>query len=270
MMHGMFWRCASSLPAALVAALVLCFVVRTSGAHAVTLEEGEALAENANFEAALSALNAAEAAGKLERASVLRLYKTRALVLFALQRSAPLKRDLERLCALGVRGETMPRAAPPAFRKKLDATCATADEQPLQLRLEGRRLGDEVVLTATTPPEQDASWGEAFRLWYKREGEPDWREHGGPSLKLRLAETLSVEYHGALVSAETNVLALAGTRQDPFLLPAIDRGPDRTLLWVGLGVGSAVVLAAAIVTIAVLMRDSGSDATQLTPPMIIP
>ncbi len=252
-----------------VAALAFTCALQLSRAHAATLEEGERLAENADFEAALAALNAAEEAGELERAAVLRLYKTRALVLFALQRPEALESDLKRLCALGMRGQDMPRAAPPAFRKEVDATCSRGG-RPLQLRLEGRREGEGVVLTALTPPGQDTSWGESFRLWYRPQGEPGWQEHADRSLKVRLAETLSLQYYGAIVSKEANALVLSGTRQDPFTIPAVDKESDRTLLWVGLGVGGAVVLAAAIVAIVVLTRGSAGDTTQLSPPVILP
>lgn len=130
-------RRASVVAGALAATLALGAAPR-AWAESAQLAEAARLVEEADFERALEALEAADEARDLGRADVVRLLALRALVNHALRNDREIDADLTRLAALEP-GFAFEETVPPALQARLQRIRARL-EAPLDLHVEAREI----------------------------------------------------------------------------------------------------------------------------------
>jgi len=238
---------------------------------ATPLERGRALAENAEFEAALAALDEADASA-LDRARRVDLYSTRALVRYALGDHAGADRDLARLLAMGANA-SLPDSAPPPLRERLEDLRREGVRPPVivaRARVEGG------VARIDAEAEGGADLLRGVRVWI-REGE--WR--ATERVERPLAEDASLRWYAEAFGPGDVRLATDGTRAQPNVLSVhIEQavltlearespGDDEAIVW-GVVLGSVGALAVAAGVVAAVLLTSAGDGTQLSGPVLLP
>jgi len=248
--------------------IALALVGASATARAASPEVDEAVAryEGADFEGALEALARAEAGQGLDRAELLRLLATRALVDFALGRSEALDRDLVMLASLEPEYD-LGRRAPPAVRQAFEAARGRVRGR-LALRVDAAPAPGGLRVRAEVEGDA-AGLVRATSISARRPGGP-WRTAGGGTLDLAVTHG-AVEAWAVARGPGGAPVATAGSAEAPLRLaaPAAERprrrpsGGGNATLWIGIGVGAAV---AAVATTVLVVVASGADEDTLVGP----
>lgn len=249
-------------------ALLAIAVTSAASAQPTELDEGVRLYEQAELEAALAALDRA-AEGRLERADVVRLLATRALVRFALGFFEPLERDLLAIATLEHDYELGMRAPPP-----LHAAYARLQGQiagPLRVTVELEALEAGVRLHARTEGDA-ANIVEHVALSARRVG-GEWQRGEDGNLVLPVLSGERVELYAEAIGPGNAVLASDGTANAPRTetVPPYrsEAAPPRGLSTgakVGIVAASAAIVAA--VVIIAILASGGSQSTRPQGPFV--
>jgi hypothetical protein len=252
----------------LSALTLLVFVGAAATAHAASPELDDAVLryEGADFEGALEALGRAERGQGLDRAELLRLIATRALVHFALGRSDALDRDLVMLVSLEPEYD-LGRRAPPAVSDAFEAARRRLRGR-LALRVESAPAPGGVRVRAEV--EHDAAGlVRTLSISGRRPGGP-WRTAAGGTVDIGVADGV-VEVWAVARGPGGAPVANAGSVEAPLRLSAPAAAPrgrpssgGNAALWIGLGIGAAV--AAVATTVLVVVTSSGDGDTLVGSP----
>lgn len=258
--------------------LVLAAAVAGTPARAAAdhpdLDAGRAQLEQAEFEAALAALERAARSDDLRRADVVELFELRALAHVALADVSALDRDIAALASIAP-DHRFPPEAPPELQVMLDREAEAAG----RLAVVGASVGTAAGVRLDAEVENDEGGIVRAVRVHVREGER-WRtlEPGtsvNASVRSYYVEAigpggavvashgsrevpLAVETEGAAAVEWPDVFGNQGERDD-------DGGEEGPWLWVGIGAGVAVALG--VVLLVVLL--SGSEGTQPEAPVVL-
>lgn len=240
----------------------------SASAQPSELDEGVRLYEQAELQAALAALERA-AEGTLERADVVRLLATRALVRFALGFFEPLERDLLAIATLEPDYQLGMRAPPPlhAAYERLQGQISG----PLRVRIELEALEAGVRLTARTEGDA-ANVVERVELSARRVG-GEWQRGRDGNLVLPVLSGERVELYAEAIGPGSAVLASDGTANAPRTetVPPFRRDQPEpagmsTGAKVGIAAGAAAIVAA-VVIVAILVA-GGAEGTRPQGPFV--
>lgn len=229
------------------------------------LDRGVALYEAADLEGALATLERAERGEDLTRSDLIRLLATRALVLFALDRSEPMLADLTALASLAPEHDLGDRA-PPAVREAFDRARARVRE-PLSVRAVAHPLAAGVRVSAEVRGDR----GALVRAVRVRARAPGGSFRAGRDAVVLPTLADAVEVVVEVVGPGGAVLASDGADDAPRRL-TVARGVDSRAtdqrrdpaLAVGLAAGAAVLVAAAVV-LALVLAGGGRDTVLVGP-----
>ncbi len=247
------------------------------------IAEAAGLVEMADFEGALGVLEATEAAGGLNRASVLRVEALRALIHYALSNQGEMDRALGRLASLEPAHE-FDDTVPPALQERFERVRRGLDGV-LRVEVEAREIRGGFRIDVTLHGDIGELVGET--LIFARLPGGEWVRTEGSRASIPARGDAAVEYYVNAIGPGGALLLDEGSEEAPLIVGT--PGADTTNLrvqevirdaaviseeterrtspwvWVGLGLGAAAV-AAGIVT-AVLLT-SGGQTTNLGSPEV--
>ncbi|MEM9195392.1 MAG: hypothetical protein AAGF12_39845 [Myxococcota bacterium] len=224
--------------------LLLVSNVVPAAAHPL-LDEASELNQSAEFEAALEALNRAEAASDLESDDVARLFELRALVFFALGRTEEMTEELARLVTLDPE-YVLAVEVPPRVRSvleevrevygsdplRLELSSQRPDEAGVEVRVRARALGDELGLVRRVV------------VLTRVEGSRRWERHRGTEVEQTVAEDTVLEYRAQAIGPGGAVIARArGESIPPERMQAPEEAGGVSPWWFVLG-GSVIAVGA--------------------------
>ena len=225
----------------------------------------------AEFEAAVTCLDQAEARNDLSRRDVIELLSLRAFARFASLQDVggSVGADLQRLAAL-TREHTFAPEVPSSVVEAYQALATAA--VPLEIQVSAERSGDQVRVQAEGRGPDGLI--DSVRV-YARATDGEWVD-GERRVTLAAGGT-AVEYYAEMVGIGGAVLARSGSRRAPLHLAA-DTAPeaplasasDDTALHWGIALGSGGALVVLGVVIAILAGGGGAltDQTRVTGPML--
>ncbi len=259
------------------------------------VERGHALLVEANFEGALAAFEQAEAGGGLDRATLVRLLEGRVLAHHGLGHRAAMERALAELAALDPRHTFGPEVPPEVTVRFAQIVEAAGGGLAVQVRLLHGEEGYELVARPVRAP---SGLVRQVRVLARR-GDASWREGLGGVTFGDLPDGEVVRYLVEIVGPGGAVLAreegqrrvgreeageaergasdateperAPSARRSP-LAPAPSRAEDDDSsggggLWIGLGVGAALLAAGAVAAV-LLAGDSGASQTLPRRPVV--
>lgn len=257
---------------ALCAALVTLAFAPSSSAHPL-VDDGLGRLREADFRAAMTAFDRAEAASDLTLQDLLMLLEGRAMAALATADDRGVQEALARLAALEPAHRFGPEA-PPEIRAQFERTLASMRRR-LGLEVRATRRSGGLLLEAVVVGDP-GGLVRSVRLSARPVG-GTWRDWNERSARLSVRPDQPVEAHAIARGPGGAIVAEAGTRQRPVPLAAAPRGPvgagqaqgddddDRgggAATWAWVGAGAAVVAAAAVLTAVALSSSGPSDLTQ--------
>ncbi len=257
------------------------------------VEAGHALLQEADFEGALAAFEQAEAGGGLSRAALVRMLEGRVLAHYGLGHRAAMEQALGALAALDPTHAFGPQVPPEVAERFTQIAAASGGELGVRVQLLHGAEGYELVARPVRAP---AGLVRRVRL-LARLGEEGWREGVGAVAFERLPPGSRVFYFvellgpgGAILlreegvrrpgerrdvhgdaSAEEEASSSEATGAPDPLRPAPPRrkaaAGGGAGLWIGLGVGAALVLGGVAAAV-LLAGGSGAAQTMPRPPRV--
>lgn len=248
-------------------------VFATAAAAHPLVEDGLEHLRAADFRAAMSTFDRAEAATDLTLPDVVLLLEGRAMAALAMGDEAAEAENLARLAALEPDHRFGPEA-PPEIRTAFDRARAA---HPARLTLEVRstRQDDAVVLEVVVGGDP-GGLVRSVRLSARPAGGA-WRDWDEPTAHVPARPDQVVEAHASARGPGGAVIADAGTRASPNRIPPASggdgggggsggNGDDQdgggAATWAWIGAGAAVVAAAVVLTAVALSSGGPSDLTQ--------
>ena len=235
------------------------------------LEHAIELAREAEFEAALEALAAAEARGPLTRDELVTLLQERALVRFALGDHDAMREDVGRLAVLAP-NLVLPPTSPPQIR-------AAFEEQrlgeALEVEADATRTDASVTVRVRVTGE-DRGLARGLRV-RARAGDAPYEAREGSEVTFAVPRDVALDWYAELLGPGGAVIASVGDAERPrragpeapaLALGQAPSGGDDGLVW-GLALGGAglAVVAAVAVGVAVAMS-SGDPQTVISGPTV--
>jgi hypothetical protein len=249
-----------------------------AAAHPV-IDEARALADSAQFELAIEALDRAEAGDDLAPDEVVELLRQRAIAEFALGHDRALGRDLARLASLGWQPPPDDEAFPPALVERFGAVAERTT--PLGLSVEAESVAGGLQIRATLLREVDGLV-RAVRFRTRLAG-GSWLTSEGREAQALAPAGSVVEYYvevvgpgGAVILYEgsetaplsARPLAVVATERDAPAPPITERTTDDSEgmsagAWVAISGGAVAVVVGVVVT--VILLSASSDTNNLDP-----
>ncbi|MFK7986974.1 MAG: hypothetical protein AB8I08_13195 [Sandaracinaceae bacterium] len=227
--------------------------------------------EAGDFERAATLFDAAEETGDLSRAEVVRILEHRAQIAQALNDEVALDRALLQLVTLAP--DALSRAAPALVRLR-DAALERTGGATIEVQLEHERLGDGTVRVRPRVRGDAGALVTAMRLRARVAGQP-WPEPSPDAVTLQ-DDPEHVEATAEALGPGGAVLASIGTLDDPVPLVRRHAAPpealetsDDTALHVGLVIGGAALVVAAVVVALVLAMAPPQPDSELGSPMVM-
>ena len=245
-------------------ALIGLMAASVAGVPAVALahpavDAARAAYGDAEFEQALSLVEAALERTDLERADLIDVYEIRSLVLYAMGEELEMHRALVALSELAPRFE-VPATHPPAWRAAFERARAEAEERPLAIAIDGEDDGETLALEIETRGDP-ARLVRGHQLTYRRGDETPQTVRSG---------TVRVPWMDAsALVASAAVIGPGGVRIAEVGETRFARDEGSALgspwLWIGLGVVAAATVA---VIVAVATRPEAN--TVIGGAMVVP
>jgi hypothetical protein len=247
-----------------------------ASAHPI-VDEARRLLLEAEFDAALAALDRAEAAADLTRAEVVLLLETRALIYAGRAQQVEMERVLDALASLAPTHQFAPEV-PPALRRQF-VRLVSSRAGPLAIHAVTRETEDGVEITGRA--ENDAvGLVRGVRVSARVGGRV---EVGRGSLRLAIDEGARVEYFVEAIGPGGAVIASDGDAQEPLLMTRSGAGgavgagalgatgddDDEAagVPWLWIGVGAAALVAVVVLTV-VLVSSGGGGEQIVTGPIL--
>ena len=262
---------------------VLSVSLVASEAHA-QLDEGRRRLEHADFTRAVRAFDRAERGAHLTRDQLLSIYEGRAMARWAQGNERQAQHDLIALAEVDPHHAFPPEAPPELGEAFADA----ARDGGLSLQLSFVDAPGSATLTVDTHHD-DAGLVRALRT-HVRVADGAWTESDSSTVRLDVAEHAAVEAWVEAIGPGGAVIATSGSEgapivhgggpiaelQPPTPMPAPtsvfvepSERHDDTPLWIGIGVGiAALVVAAVIICLVVGTSQGPSDQTQPDAPVV--
>lgn len=249
-------------------AVTLCLSLSPSVAAAAhpQVEEGRALFNQADFAGALERLRQAEERGGLDRADLVLLLETRALVHRALGDEGAVDAALQALASIDPDHGFTPEVSPDVVQRF--AQLRDAGPGPLALEVAEEEAPGGVALVATV--RGDATGMVTSVTVRARVGGEPWQE-GDRRLIVDAEPGTAIEWYAVARGPGGAPVARRGSEQAPRRArvpgaPAPPSGSDDVWLWVGIGSGVAALAAAAVI-LGVVFAGGGQAATRVDGPM---
>lgn len=264
---------AATLPTFVVMAAIVASCLLAASPVAAQLEAGRRALDEADFQRAVRAFDRAERTERLDRAGLVSLYEGRVIARFALGTRSRAQRDLEILGSLDPE-HTFPVEVPPEVGEAL-ATVVRRAGGGLAAQLTWR--DDAAGSTLEVEVVRDvASLVRSVRV-HTRVGDAPWSESSEREIHLPHAEGVAVAAWVEVLGERDVVLVSEGSAErpnahgetrvvvaEPVLL--IDTSPeaaassdDTLAIALGVGLGGAALLAAAVVLGVVFGTQTSSD-----------
>lgn len=241
------------------------------------VDEGRDALANAEFRRAVRAFDAAER-GPLDRAQYVALLEGRALASWASGDVDRARADLTTLAAFDPE-HAFPREAPPDLTE-LFAELVWAREAPIAASALFTPGGDALTVTV-----QNDDLGLVSRVRAHVRSDGDWSivEGEPPTATVPIApDARRADAWVELIGPGGAVLATAGSEATPIVWERVRAGAsaepsggaanapgDDSVLFIGLGVGGALVVVAIVIAIAIAVSSGGTGGTQPGAPVVV-
>jgi hypothetical protein len=247
----------------------------TALAHPL-VDHGYRLYEGADFQGALHAFEAAEAASDLTRDDLIKLLEGRALAHLALGNEEPMEATLVQLASVEPDRE-MGRAIPPPMRDAFDRISGSTQRISITARVEAMPGGARVVAEVNG---DSGGLVREVRLAGRELDDDRWTSGTGEELSVVASSGATIEYHAAAIGPGGAVITRAGSEESPLsastegveegeILTSSEDGDDDgggVLVPILIGVGAAVVIATVIIIVVAASSGGQSDETQFSAP----
>ncbi len=244
----------------------------TAYAHPL-VDHGFGLYESADFQGALHAFDAAEAASDLTRDDLLALLEGRALAQLALGDESAMEATLTQLASVDPNRE-MGRAIPPPMREAFTRLSESGERVVVVARVEAMPGGARVV---TELAGDRGGLVREVRIGGRPLGSEDWTTGTGEELSVVASAGATLTYYAEAVGPGGAVISRAGSPESPLstsisevgedgAILAADDGGSGLLVPILIGVGAAAVIAAVIIIAVAASSGGQSDDTQFSAP----
>jgi hypothetical protein len=247
----------------------------TAFAHPL-VDHGYRLYEGADFQGALHAFDAAEAASDLSREDLIELLQGRALAHLALGNSDEMEATLVQLASVEPNRE-MGREIPPPMRDAFERISGSSEQIAITARVQAMPGGARVVAEVAGDA---GGLVREVRISGRELGDEEWTTGTGEELSVVASSGATIEYHAEAVGPGGAVITHAGSEDSPLSTSVGDAeegeilasGEDRdddgggVLVPVLIGVGAALVIATVIIVAVAASSGGQSDETQFSAP----